>query len=74
MSRSLWARKEITRASERQRPAFETVGEEGTWRLMNHRRLQQRIKGESDALPAVSRGDDEEPVAAAAPGRLIWLV
>ena len=71
MRRSLGARKEITRASERQRQVFETVGEEATWQLVNHRGLQQRIKGGSEALPAVSRGDGGGAVAAAVLGRPI---
>ena len=68
MCRSLWARQEITRASERQRPASWAVREEATWWLMTHRGLQQRA---SEALPAVGRVDGGGPMAAAALGRPI---
>ena len=63
MRRSLGRRKGITRASERQRPASETAGEEATWRLMNRRGLQQRIKEGSGALPAVAVARLAVPVA-----------
>ena len=69
MRRSLGARKEIARASERQRPVFETVGEEATWRLMTHQGLQQRIRRGSEALSTAGRGDGGGLVEAAVLGR-----
>ena len=69
MRRSLGARKEIARASERQRPVFETVGEDATWQLMTHRGRQQRIRGGSEALTTAGQGDGGGAVAAAVLGR-----
>ena len=75
------ARKEVTRAGERQRPAFETAEETAAWGLVNHRGLQSREEakhhrqGDGEkagglvAAVALGREDSTRSVEAAGSGR-----